>query len=107
VTIGYPDLAALPPELRDAVIKHGSPNVYRMIVHSPGLASGFLALAGGVLQSNSLPAHWRKLTIREEMLELLTVTQLADLIITVGYYQLVCDFLNIFHVTTGGEGQPA
>jgi len=60
-----------------------------------------------VLLSNSLPAHWRKLTIREEMLELLTVTQLADLIITVGYYQLVCDFLNIFHVTTGGEGQPA
>ena len=168
MTIGYPDLAALPPELRDAVIKHGSPNVYRMIVHSPGLASGFLALAGAVLQSNSLPAHWRELAILrvghayeaeyevhhhenlarwaglseaamaaagtgatdslpeheaailrwtdllladhalgQEVLELLTVTQLADLIITVGYYQLVCDFLNIFHVTTGGEGQPA
>ena len=38
---------------------------------------------------------------------ILPATQLADLIITVGYYQLVCDFLNIFHVTTGGEGQPA
>jgi hypothetical protein len=107
VTIGYPDLAALPPELWDAVTKHGSLNVYRMIVHSPGLASGFVALAGAVLQPNSLSAHWRELAIREEVLELLTVTQLADLVITVGFYQLVCDFLNTFHVTTDGEGQPA
>jgi 4-carboxymuconolactone decarboxylase len=168
VTIGYPDLAALPPELRDAVSKHGSLNVYRMIMHSPGSAPGFLALAGAVLQSNSLPGHWRELAILrvghaygaeyevhhhenlarwaglseaamaaaatgatdslpeheaailrwtdlllanhslgEEALELLTVTQLADLVITVGFYQLVCNFLNTFHVTTDGEGRPA
>ncbi len=168
MTIGYPDLAALPPELRDAVTKHGSLNVYRMIMHSPGLAPGFLALASAVLQSNSLPAHWRELAILrvghaygaeyevhhhenlarwaglseaamaaagagatdslpehevailrwtdllladhalgEEVLELLTVTQLADLVITVGFYQLACNFLNTFHVTTDGEGQPA
>ena len=41
---------------------------------------------------------------REEALELLTVNQLADLVITVGFYQLVCNFLNTFNVTTDGEG---
>jgi hypothetical protein len=34
---------------------------------------------------------------------LLTVTQLADLVMTVGFYQLVCNFLNTFEVTTEGE----
>jgi len=33
----------------------------------------------------------------------LSVTQLADLVITVGFYQLVCNFLNTFEVSTEGE----
>lgn len=41
---------------------------------------------------------------RKEALELLTVNQLADLVITVGFYQLVCNFLNTFNVTTDDEG---
>ena len=41
---------------------------------------------------------------RKEALELLTANQLADLVITVGFYQLVCNFLNTFNVTTDGEG---
>jgi 4-carboxymuconolactone decarboxylase len=147
VSFAYPDLDALPAELRDAVTQRGSLNVYRMIMHSPGLAPGFLELASAVLQANSLPADWRELailrvghaygagyevhhhenlarwagledaaitawtdellanhTLGDEPLALLTVTQLADLVITVGFYQLVCNFLNTFDVTTVGEG---
>ncbi|MEU3743135.1 carboxymuconolactone decarboxylase family protein [Streptomyces sp. NPDC032198] len=40
---------------------------------------------------------------REEVLRFLTVNQLADLVMTVGYYQLICGFLNSFEVTTEGE----
>jgi 4-carboxymuconolactone decarboxylase len=170
MTIEYPDLAALPTELQEAVTNRGSLNVYRMIMHSPGLAPGFLEMASALLQANSLPAHWRELVIlrvghvygagyevhhhqniarwvglsdtaiaaaatgvtdglpdeetailtwtdrllvdhglhgdeREAALQVLTVNQLADLVLTVGFYQLVCNFLNTFNVTTDGEGQ--
>ena len=42
---------------------------------------------------------------REDALELLTMNQLSDLVLTVGFYQLVCNFLNTFDVTTHGEGE--
>ena len=35
---------------------------------------------------------------RADALNTLTVNQLADLTITVGFYQLVCNFLNTFGV---------
>jgi len=41
---------------------------------------------------------------RAEALKTLTVNQLADFILTVGFYQLVCNFLNAFGVTPEGEG---
>ncbi|MFG2502247.1 carboxymuconolactone decarboxylase family protein [Streptomyces sp. NPDC048441] len=40
---------------------------------------------------------------RDELLAFLTVNQLADLVITVGFYQLICDFLNTFEVTIEGQ----
>ncbi|WP_433732694.1 carboxymuconolactone decarboxylase family protein [Nocardia sp. CA-129566] len=40
---------------------------------------------------------------RKEALELFSATQLADFVLTVGFYQLVCNFLNTFEVTTEGE----
>lgn len=165
----YPDLDALPPQLREAVTSRGSLNIFRMIMHSPGLAPNFLTLASDVLQHNSLPPAWRELAIlrvgfryrsdyevhhhlnigraiglsdddiaaaesgwtqslggqqatvlrltdllltnhtlsdaeRAEALDTLSVNQLADLTITVGFYQLVCNFLNTFGVTPDGEG---
>jgi 4-carboxymuconolactone decarboxylase len=164
----YPDLAALPQELRDTVEAHNSLNVYRMITHSPGLAPGFFVMADAMFQANSLPAQLRELAIirvgrvygatyevfqheriggwvglsadaiaaaatgsneglpddeaailgwtdqllethtlgdseRDGALKVLGVTQLADLVLTVGFYQLVCNFLNTFDVTTEGE----
>ncbi|WP_433566611.1 carboxymuconolactone decarboxylase family protein [Nocardia sp. CA-151230] len=42
---------------------------------------------------------------RAAALSVLTVTQLADLVLTVGFYQLVCNFLNTFHVMPE-DGQP-
>ena len=159
----YPDLDALGPDLQDAVTSRASLNIFRMIMHTPGLAPSFLAMAGDVLQYNSLPATWRELVIlrvgyryraryetyqherigeaigldqeaihaaesgstenldtdaaavlkltdllldnhtltdaqRDGALETLTVNQLADLTVTVGFYQLVCNFLNTFGV---------
>ncbi|MFH0178029.1 carboxymuconolactone decarboxylase family protein [Streptomyces cacaoi] len=167
----YPDLSALPGELREAVTERGSLNVFRMIMHSPRLAPGLLKLADAILQNNSLPDQWRELAIvrvghayqapyevhhhenigrlvglsqaaiaaaatgateglskeeasilrctdrllaqhtlsdaeRVEALEFLTVGQLSDLVITVGFYQLVSNFLNTFGVTTEGETSP-
>jgi alkylhydroperoxidase family enzyme len=41
---------------------------------------------------------------RAEAFTLLSVNQLADFVLTVGFYQLVCNFLNTFGVTPEGEG---
>jgi 4-carboxymuconolactone decarboxylase len=175
----YPDLSALPVELQETVIAHGSLNVFRMLMHSPALGSGVLDFGNAVLQRNSLPDTLRELAIvrvghvygapyevhhhekgarlvglreeaiaaaatgsadklsgpeaavlaatdrllaqhtldeaaREELLAFLTVNQLADLVITVGFYQLICDFLNAFEVkvesstpTSSGEEPPS
>lgn len=171
----YPDLSALPAELREAVTERDSLNVFRMIMHSPELAPGMLQLADAILRGNSLPDQLRELVIvrvghvyeapyelhhhenigrlvgmsqaalaaaasgstegqgqglskeeaavlrctdrllarhtlseaeRAEVLEFLSVGQLSDLVITVGFYQLVCNFLNTFGVTTEGETSP-
>jgi 4-carboxymuconolactone decarboxylase len=164
----YPDVDALPQNLKDTLAQHAPVNVYRMVMHSPGLAPGFFVMADAMFQANSLPPHLRELAIlrvgyryaapyethqhemiagyaglsaaaiaaaasgdteglpadevgilgwtdrllddhtlsgndRDEALTLLTTTQLADLVMTVGFYQLVCNFLNTFDVTTEGE----
>ncbi len=59
----YPDLSALPAELRNVVAAHGSLNVYRMVMRSPNLAPDLLAFGDSVLQANSLPPAWRELAI--------------------------------------------
>ncbi|MDX3112975.1 carboxymuconolactone decarboxylase family protein [Streptomyces scabiei] len=43
---------------------------------------------------------------RAQALSFLTVEQFSDLVLTVGFYQLVCTFLNTFGVTTEGENAP-
>lgn len=166
---GYPDLAALSPDLQEAVSNRASLNIFRMIMHSPNLAPGFLTMASDLLQHNSLPATWRELVIlrvgyrydaryetyqheriglaiglddqsiaavqsgaletlepgaaavlrltdllldnhtltdgeRDGALQTLSVNQLADLTLTVGFYQLVCNFLNTFGVRPEEDG---
>jgi len=165
----YPDLDSLTAELQEAVTSRASLNIFRMITHSPNLASSFLTMAADVLQRNSLPATWRELVIlrvgyryraryetyqherigraigldaeainavesggvdgldaqqatlvqltdllldnhtlsdteRDEALAIMSVNQLADFTLTVGFYQLVCNFLNTFGVTPEDEG---
>lgn len=164
----YPDVDALPQNLKDILAAHAPVNIYRMVMHSTGLAPGFFAMADAMFMANSLPPHLRELAIlrvghryeapyeihqheiiagyaglsaeaiaaaaagttgglpedeasiiswtdrlldnhtlgaseRDDALRVLTVTQLADLVLTVGFYQLVCNFLNTFEVTTDGE----
>lgn len=167
----YPDLAALPNELREAVTSRGSLNVYRMVTHSLGLAPSFLEMAGAMLQTNTVPVDLRELAIIRvgrtydahyehhhherigklvgltdraiqatatgvttgltdseaavlrwtdallehhrlsdaevsEALTVFSVEQLADFVLTVGFYQMVSGFLNTFGVTTEGETPP-
>lgn len=164
----YPDVDALPEHLKDTLAQHAPVNIYKMVMHSPGLAPGFFVMADAMFQANSLPPHLRELAIlrvgyryaapyethqhekiadyaglspkaisaastgdtaglphdeagilrwtdrlldehtlsgsdRDDALNMLTITQLADLVMTVGFYQLVCNFLNTFEVTTEGE----
>ncbi|MBW0019909.1 MAG: carboxymuconolactone decarboxylase family protein [Mycobacterium sp.] len=164
----YPDPEGLPADLRERATRPGAFNIVRMMMHTPGLAPGFLAMAGDMLQHNSLPHDWRELAIlrvghtyragyevhhhnrigravglseaeleavtgdpvegltpqqvtivhltdlllaqhtltdtqRDEALQVLTVNQLADLVLTVGFYQMVSNFLNTFGVTPDGE----
>ncbi|MEW1928335.1 MULTISPECIES: carboxymuconolactone decarboxylase family protein [unclassified Streptomyces] len=40
---------------------------------------------------------------RGELLAFLTINQLADLVITVGFYQLICGFLNTFEVAVESQ----
>ncbi|MGW5866699.1 carboxymuconolactone decarboxylase family protein [Streptomyces sp. NPDC055239] len=53
-----------------------------------------------------LARHTLDETERAELLAFLTVNQLADLVITVGYYQLICDFLNTFEVQVEDRTPP-
>lgn len=164
----YPDVDALPQNLKDILASHAPVNIYKMVMHSPGLAPGFFVMADAMFQTNSLPPHLRELAIlrvgyryaapyethqhemiagyaglsaeaisaaatgitdglpadevgilawtdrllddhgltgrdRDDALTVLSVTQLADLVMTVGFYQLVCNFLNTFEVTADGE----
>ena len=59
----YPDLDALPQNLKHTLAQHAPVNVYKMVTHSPGLAPGFFVMADAVFQANSLPAHLRELAI--------------------------------------------
>ncbi|MEW1718248.1 carboxymuconolactone decarboxylase family protein [Streptomyces sp. NPDC093109] len=166
----YPDLSALPDELRKIATERSAVNVYRMVFHSPALAPAFLHMADAIFRG-ALPHPLRELAIlrvghtyrapyeihhhenigrllgldeagiaaaatgsaeglsteqsavldltdrllahhtlteaeRAGALAFLTAGELSDLVLTVGFYQLVCTFLNTFGVTTEGEKAP-
>lgn len=56
------------------------------------------------LTDRLLDAHTLEGPHLAEARKLLTLNQLADLVLTVGFYQLVCNFLNTFQVRPEGEG---
>lgn len=58
---------------------------------------GVLQLADDLLTNHGLAA-----ATREQALTWLSTQQLADLVLTVGFYQLVCNFLNTFEVAVEG-----
>jgi 4-carboxymuconolactone decarboxylase len=160
----FPNLDTLPAELRQEVLNRRSLSVYRMIMHTPGIAPSFLGISDALRQCTTLPGNWRELAIlrvghryhapyelhhhdriahsvgmgdaaiaaaqpgaddaaldkeeklmlrltdelldvhrlspasRDLALTVLSTNQLADLVLTVGFYQLVCNFLNTFGV---------
>lgn len=50
------------------------------------------------LTDELLERHGLSAAAREQGLTILTANQLADLVLTVGFYQMVCNFLNTFGV---------
>jgi alkylhydroperoxidase family enzyme len=73
-----------------------------------GSADGLPAGDAAVLVATDrlLTHHTLGESERDDALVHLTVNQLADLVLTVGFYQLVATFLNTFEVTTDGEPAP-
>ncbi|NNN32273.1 carboxymuconolactone decarboxylase family protein [Streptomyces sp. S3(2020)] len=73
-----------------------------------GSAEGLTTEQAAVLSLTDrlLEQHTLTETDRAEALSHLTTGQLSDLVLTVGFYQLVCNFLNTFDVTTEGEKAP-
>ncbi|MDR6974214.1 alkylhydroperoxidase family enzyme [Streptomyces sp. 3330] len=73
-----------------------------------GSAEGLSPQEAAVLRCTDrlLARHTLSDAERAEVLQFLTVGQLSDLVITVGFYQLVSTFLNTFGVTTEGETSP-
>ena len=61
--IPFPDEAALPQPLQDELGKRRHLNVFRMLMHSPGVAPGFLAMTDALRSHNSLPADLMELAI--------------------------------------------
>lgn len=165
----FPITDELPAELRAEVLTRRSLNVYRMIMHTPGVAPSFLSISDALRHRTSLPGNWRELAIlrvghsyqaayevhhherlarsvglsedaiaatrpgadadaltsddklileladelldshglsaasRDRALSRLSTNQLADLVLTVGFYQMVCNFLNTFGVPVEKE----
>lgn len=67
----------------------------------PGAQDGALTGAEKLvveLADELLDRHGLSAASRERALGLLSANQLADLVLTVGFYQLVCNFLNTFGV---------
>lgn len=160
----FPDETKLPEPLREELGRRFNLSVFRMLMHAPGTAPGFLAMTDALRFHNTLPAPLMELAIlrvgcrydapyevfhherlarstglsdaaiaaaitgpateglsadevlvlsltdevlgthtlspgtRDEAVSRLGYAQLADLVLTVGHYQQVCGFLNVFGV---------
>ncbi|MEV0247620.1 carboxymuconolactone decarboxylase family protein [Nocardia sp. NPDC050712] len=70
-----------------------------------GLLDGLSAAEAAVLRwtDRLLAEHTLGGPDRAAALRQFSVGQLADFVLTVGFYQLVCNFLNTFEVSTEGE----
>ncbi|WP_055522535.1 carboxymuconolactone decarboxylase family protein [Streptomyces graminilatus] len=119
---------SLPDQLRELAILrvghvyqapyevHHHENIGRLVGLSPaalaaaatGSTDGLSKEEASILRGTDrlLARHTLDDDERAELLAFLSVRQLADLVITVGFYQLVSNFLNTFGVTTEGETSP-
>lgn len=62
-TMPYPDTAQLPEHLQQELARRRNRNVFRMLMHSPEAAPGFLAMTDAARGRNALPPVLRELTI--------------------------------------------
>lgn len=62
-TMPYPNCVEVPEHLKQELERRRNRNVFRMLMHSPEVAPGFLAMTDAVRGRNSLPPALRELTI--------------------------------------------
>src|SRR3546814_4122038 len=62
-TMPYPDIERLPEQLQQELAHRRNRNVFRMLMHSPEAAPGFLAMTDAARGRNALPPVLRELTI--------------------------------------------
>lgn len=62
-SVPFPDLATIPSALREEVARRRNLSVYRMLMHTPAVAPGFLAMTDALRQHNTLPVALRELAI--------------------------------------------
>lgn len=119
---------SLPPALRElAIVRVGHTYAAAYEIHhherigrAVGMTDAAIEAArtgdtAGVTELERLVLRWTDTLLadhalvgadRDDALATLGVEHVADLVLTVGFYQLVCNFLNTFHVTTDGETPP-
>lgn len=59
----YHDLEGLPQKLEESVKKRTPLNIYRMLVHAPTIATGFLEMGRAILTDSELDPKLRELAI--------------------------------------------
>jgi alkylhydroperoxidase family enzyme len=62
-TMPYPDIGKLPAHLQEELARRRNRNVFRMLMHSPEAAPGFLAMTDAARGRNALPPALRELAI--------------------------------------------
>jgi len=95
-------------------------NLYRMLPHAgPAASQGFLALGGALLRDNEIDAQLREIAIlrvgllsgagyevhkHKRVAERFGHRQTAELVLTIGFYMMVCRFLENFEVDIEAPG---
>ncbi|MGW6267632.1 carboxymuconolactone decarboxylase family protein [Streptomyces sp. NPDC055060] len=105
VRVGHAYGAAYEVYYHEAIARHVGLGEGALAAARTGAAGALSGPEAAVLTATDrlLAQHTLDEAARDELSEFLTVNQLADLVITVGFYQLICGFLNTFEVTTEGE----
>ena len=129
--VPYFDMSKAPPEFAALMAARRPLNLYRMLPHAGPAGQGFLKLGGALLRDNALEIGADTAALNELELKVLRFTdqlvhhvkapdemwndllkhldhrQMAELVLTVGFYMMVSRFLENFEVDIETPGAAA